>query len=565
MFLNLRFTDVLLVRLSTIFCSIFRENSIDSKTGEEFSHSKAVSSFSTIQQDADAATGTEEEIHGFTERLTPKDKPSEGELLYRELEAEEPSGETEEIPSGIVRSANEKEISHISHEDADHSDLEFIGISPSFTDGAARTSTPMAAEGEGRDKEVGLDQDMVDPNEKVIVEEQSKVFPDSGCPNVDVFAEICEEKENTVEGSTATDERQEGDQDTGLKSEAKRPEDNQQEAEDQATEELERLQTFSEERHESNIKDRNAHKGNSLVEVSFEDLPEAQEIKHFEPEEPYTVEVLKPNIEKQPGEESKEITTVELDQNMSATQDGREHEMVGVEMEVNSEGKGMENQQGASVTKERVDTNDSGLSDGKDEMGQGDKVVSSSDQSAVTIEENNPECGKSSTLESSLKIGEGESQLKDPISEGAETAELCKADEEDVSKHGCCEAGAENQSLQATQSNSSTEAPETETKTLETSAQPLSEEDEDQRTAEESEPDFKVLEEETPESSEAVEETKFESGEQEDRETLFVKDSVSPDPRADAVEEEHLEKDTTGPEDISGEKVTLVHCLNKDC
>lgn len=453
-------------------------------------------------------------------------------MLNRELEAEEPSGETEQIPS-------------------------------SFTDGAARASTPMAAEGEGRDKEVGLDKDMVDPNE-TIVEEQAEVFPESGCPNVDVFAKMCEEKESTVEGSIATDDRQEGDQDTGLKLEVERPEDNQQEAEDQAeaTDEVERLQNSSEERHErfSNIEDSNTHKGDSLVEVSFEDLPEAQAMKHFEPEELHTVEVLKPNIEKQPGEESKEITTVELDQNMSATQDGSEHEMVGVEMEVNSEEKGMENQQGASVMKERVDTNDSVLSDGEDEMGQGDKVVSSSDQSAVTIEENNPECGKSSTPESSLKIGEGESQLKDPISERAETADLHKLDE-DVSNQGYCEAGAENQSLQATQSNSSTGALETETETLETSAQPLSEEDEDQRTAEDAEPDFKVLEEETPE---AAEETKFDSGEQEDRETLFVKDSVSPDPRADAVEEEHLEKDTTGPEDISGEKVTLMHCLNKD-
>lgn len=464
-------------------------------------------------------------------------------------------------------SASEKEISPVSHEDVDHSDLEFIGISPSFTDGVARASTPMAAEGEGRDKEVGLDQDVVDPNEQTIVEEQSEVFPDSGCPNVDVFAAICEEKENTVEGSTATDDSQEGDQDTGLKSEVERPEDNQQEAEDQAeeTEEVERLQTSSEERHEkfNNIEDSNTHKGNSLVEVSFEDLPEAQEMKHFKPEEPHTVEVLKPNIEKQPGEESKENTTVELDQNMSVTQDGREHEMVGAEMEVNSEEKGMENQQGASVMKERVDTNDSGLSDREDEMGQGDKVFSSSDQSAVTIEENNPEGGKSSTPESSLKIGEGESQLKDPISEGAETADLHKVDEEDVSKQESCEAGAENQSLQATQSNSPTEAPETETETLETRAQPLSEEDEDQRTVEESDPDFKVLEKEAPESSEAAEETKFDSGEQEDRETLFVKDSVSPDPRPDAVEEEHLEKDTTGSEDISGKKVTLVHSLNK--
>lgn len=567
MFLNLRFTDVLLVRLSTIFCTIFRENSFDSKTGEEFNHSKAVSSFSTIQKDAsDGAAGTEEEKHGITERPTPKYKISEGESLNRELEAEEPSGEAEEIPSGIVGSAYEKEIRHVSHEDVSQSDLELIGISPSFTDGAAHASTPMAAEG---DKEVCLDQDMFDPNEKIIVEEQSEVFPESGYPNVDVFAAICKEKENNVQGNTATDDRQEGDLDTGLKSEiVERPEDNQQEAEDQAeaTEEVERLQTSSEERHErfSNIEDSNTHKGNSLVEVSFEYLPEAQEMKHFEPEELHTVEVLKPNIEKQPGEESKEITTVELDQNMSVTQDGREYEMVGVEMEVNSEEKGIENQQGASVTKERVDTNDSGLSDGEDKMGQGDKVVSSSDQSTITIEENNPECGKSSTPESSLKIGEGESQLKDQISEGAETADLHKVDEEDVSKQGCCEVGMENQSLQATQSNLSTEAPETETETLETSAQPLSEEDKDQRTAKESEPDFKVLEEETPESSEAVEETKFESGEQEDRKTLFVKDNVSSDPRADAVEEEHLEKDTTGPEDISGEKVTLVHCLIKD-
>lgn len=567
MFHNLPFTDMQLVRLSTIFCTSFRENSIDSKTGEESSHSKEVSSFSTVQQDAsEGAIGTEEEKHDITERLTPKDKLSEGESVNRKLEAEEPSVAAEWNPSGIVDSANEKEISRDSREDVDHSELEFIGVAPGFTDGAACASSPTPAEVEGRDREGGLDQDMVDPNEKAIVEEQAEVFRHSGCTDVDVFAANFEEKESTMQESTATDYRQEGD--IGLKSEAERPEDNQQEAEDQAeaTKEMERLQTSSEERHErfSNIEDSNTHKGNSLVEVSFEDLPEAQEMKQFEPEEPDTVEVLKTNMEKQPGEESKEIATAALDQNMSVTQDGRENEMVSLEMEVNLEEKGMENQQGASVMKERVGPNYSDRSYGEDEMSQGDKVVSSSDQPLGMIEKDNPECQKGPTHESSLKIGEGESPLKDPDSEGAETADVHKGDEEDVSKQGYCEAGVENQSPQATQSNSSTRAPETETETLETGAQPLSEEDEDQRTAVEAEPQFTVLEKETPESSEAVEETKSDSGEQEDGEMLFVKDSISPDPPAHAGEEEYLEKVTSGREDISGEKVTLGHCRNKD-
>lgn len=457
--------------------------------------------------------------------------------------------------------ANEKEISHVSREDVDHSDLEFSGISPGFSDGAACVSSPTAAEGGGSDKERGLDKDVVDPNGKTGAEEQAEVFPHSGCPDVDVFAADCAEKESTMEGSAATDDRQEGDEDTNLKSEAERPEDNQQEADDQAvgTEEMGRSQTCSEEMHErlSDIEDSNTHKGDTLVEVSFEDLPEARDMKQFEPEEADVVEGSQTNMEKQPLEESKEVAAAAPHQNVPVTQDGGEHEMVGVEREVNSEEKEMENQQGASVIKDRADTNDSGLSDGEDEMGQGDKVVSSSDQPAGTLEKDNPEYEKGHAHESSLKIGEGESQERDPDSEGAEMAGVQKGDEEDASKQGCCEAGAETLSPQATRSNSSTGAPETETETVQTSAQHLSEEDKGPRTAEEEEPEVTALEEETPKSSEVVEEF-------DPVQTTLVKDSVHPDPTADGGEKGHLGQDTLGPEDNSGEKVTLARCLNKE-
>lgn len=564
MFLNLRFRDFLLVTLSTshqlFFPPTFREKCNDSKTGEESSCSRDISGLSTIPQDALKGAG-EEEDHNITERLTPTDKLCEAESLNREVDAEEPGGAAEQNPSGILDPANGKDISHVSREDVDHSDLEFSGISPGVSDGAARVSSPTAAEGGGSDKERGLDRDVVDPNGKTGAEEQAEVLPHYECPDVDAFAANCEEKESTMEGSATTDDRQEGDEDTNLKLETERPEDNQQGADDQAggTEEMGRSQTCSEEMHErlSDLEGSNTRKGDTLVEVSFEDLPEAQDMKQFEPEEAEVVEGSPTDMEKQPLEESKEVAAAAPHQNVPVTQGGGEHEMVGVEREVNSEEKEMENQQGASVMKERADTNDSGLSDGEDEMGRGDKVVSSSDRPAGTPEKDNPEYEKGHAHESSLKTGEGESQERDPESEGAEMAGLQKGDEEDASKQGRCEAGAETRSPQATRSNSSTGAPETETETVETSTQHLAEEDKGQRTAAEEEPEVTAMEEETPKSSEVVDQF-------DPVQATFVKDSVHPDPPADEGEKGHLGQDTLGPEDNSGEKVTVARCLNKE-
>lgn len=486
----------------------------------------------------------DEEKHDITERLTL----SKGESLS-ELDAEEPSGVLEQDPSMILDSAEEKDISH-------HPDAEFTRIAGS-SDDAACASSPTAAEGEGSDEEGVLD--MVDSNEKPEVELEAEIFADSGCPDLDASAAKMEEKESTLEGSGTTDYGREGDEkpqqeDTSLSlsenliSESERPEECNADDRAEATEERERLQTSSEETHEgfSNAEDSNTHKDDLLVEVSFEDLPEAREINEFEerpPEESDTVEAVQTNIELLPVDESKGIA-VAPDQNASVTEDCGEHEMVGV----NSEEKEMDSRQEASVMKERADTNESNLSDEEDEMGQGDKVVSSSDQPTSSLEEHNPEQDSGHPCEISLKISGGESQQRNPNSE------------EDISKDRCSKSGAGNQSPQATQSNSSTEAPQTETETLEISAQNLSEEDSGgQGAAAETEPEVRVSEKDAPESSELAEERKLDSERQEDGEITFVKDSVGPDPPADGEKEGPLEEETgAASEDSSGEKVTLV-------
>lgn len=524
--------------------------------------------------------GTTEEKHDNTERLTPKGNLSEVESVNRELDADEPSGAAEQDHLRILDSDYKKAIDRVVNDP----DSEFTGISLGFLDDVACVSPPTAAEDEGSEQERVLDKNIVDSNEKTEAEEQVEVFHHSECPGINVLEAKFEEKD-AMEGSAATGDRlQEGHEKPrhedasvpsfeSLKSEYERHEDNKRQAEDQpqTTEKLERLQTCSEETHDrfSNIEDSNADEVDSSVEVSFEDLPEAQETKEFEdrqPEEQDAVEVSLANMEMPPLEESKEIAAVSPDQNVSVTQD-REHEMAGVNMEANSEGKKMKRQREASVMKERVDTSDPNLSDEEDEMGEGDKVVSSLDQPTGTPESDKPEYENGRT--SSLKISEGESQQKDPNSEEAETTDVQNGDEEHVSKEGCCKGGAENQSPQASQSNSSTGALETETS--ETSVHHLSEEDNGgQGTALKAEAEVTVLEEDPAEPLEVVEERTYASETQEDSRTSVedsrtsVKDSVSPDPPADEGEKGHSGKDAVGPEDSSGEKVPCVLCLSKE-
>lgn len=558
-----------------MFYTPFRGKSNKSKTWEESSHSREVSGFSTIQQEAsegsDLTGGTteEQEKDNITERLTPKDKLFEGESVNSELNT---SGSLEQDHLKIWDSDKEKAINCV---DVDHPDSEFSEISLGVLGDVACVSPPTAAEDDTTEEGV-LDKNIIDSNERTAAEEQAEVFPHSP---VNVFEANFEGKDSAIEGSAATGDRQEEEdkktqyKDTSLpfseslKSEYERPERNQRQPEDQAetTEELERLQTCSEEAHDrfSHIEDSKTHKADLRVEVSFEDLPEAQEIKEFEDRQAEgqdAVEVLQTNIEMPPVKESQEIVAAAPDQNVSVTQD-HEHEMVGVEMEANSEGKEKKSQQEASVMKDRVDTNDPNLTD-ENEMGQGDEVVSSLDQPTGTPDSDKPEYDNGHTHERSLKISEGECQQEDPNSEEAKTTDGGNEDEEHVSEKGRCKGGAENQSLQASQSNSSTRAAETATETLETSVPHLSEDDDGgQGTAIKAEPEVTVLEEEPSEPLELEEERPY--GTQEDTRTS-VKDSASPDPPADEGEKGHSEKDTAGPEDSRGEKVLCMRCFSKE-
>lgn len=568
----------------------FRGKSNESKPGEESSHSREISSVSTIQQNVPEGsdlTGRtteeeeEEEKQETTEQLTLKDKLSEGESVSRELDTDEPSGEVEQDPLGVLDSDHENVIDRA---DVDPPDSEFTGVALGFSDDAACVPSPTAAEDDRSEKEGVLDKNMIDSKGKTEPEEQAEVFSPSGCPGSNVCEAKFEEKGNAKEGSAAKGDRQEEEdekpqhEDAGLglleslKSEYERPEDSKRQVEDQAetTEELERLRTCSEERHDrfSTIEDRKVvvYSKADSVEVSFEDLPEAQGIKEFgdsQPEEQDAAGVSQTDMEMLPVEESKETAAVAPDQNVSVTQE-HEHEMVGVEKEANSEMKEMKSQQEVSVMREGVDTNDPNLFDEEDEMGEGDEVVSSSDQPAGTPESDNPEYEHGHAHESSLKRSEVESQQKDPNCEEAETTDVQKADEEHGSKQGLGDGGAENPLPQASLSNLLPGPPETETKTLETSVHRVSEEDNrGQGTALMAEPEVAVLEEEPSEPLELVEEQTRDPDTQEDSPTS-VKDSASPHPPADEGEKGHLEKDTAGPEDGSGEKVPCVHCLSKE-
>lgn len=456
--------------------------------------------------------------------------------------------------------------------DVDRPDSKLSGISSGFSDDVACASPPTAAGDDGSEQEGVLDQNSIDSNE------DAEVLPHSRCSGVNVYGAKPKTKDMAVEGSAATNDRQEeGDEkpqredaslslSESLNSENERPEHEQRQAEDQAetTKELERLRTSSKETDDrfTNIGDSYTQKVDPSVEVSFEDLPDAEEVKDSQPEEQHAAEVSHAHMEMPPAEESQEMAAVAPDQNISVTQD-REHEMVGVELDANPEREEMKSQQEASVMKERVDTNDPHLSDDEDEGGDGDKVVSSSDRPTGTPESNNPEYELGHTHESSLKRSEGESQQKEPNSEEAETTDVQNGDEDGLFMF-TCQGAAENQTPQASQSNSSTGAPETETETLETNVHCLSEEDSGgQRTALKAQPEVTVLEEEPSEPLELVEERTFDSATQEDSRTS-VKDSVTPDPPADEGEKGHSGKDTSGPEDSSGKKVPCVICLTKE-
>lgn len=585
---------------------LFREKSYESQTEDESSHSAEASNLSTTQrnvsEEGDLTESMEdEEKYYITEKhiISVEKGLSEEESVNRlpaaDAQSDELSGTEEEKDSvlnaldRVDRAAKQKDSSSVPDRDIPQTEsestdlLSFSGVSN--VDVCAQELG--MAQDEAKQETAVIDKDIVDSEgeENTEVEEPVVAFGYSGLADVDVCATELRGTEQTVERATAENDSHDVEEENmkpqpeetleqSSLSQYETPEGNQQEAEDQAEKTKEEEGTETEtpfgETHESlahtevgldsNVKP----KEDSLVEISFDDVPEAQ------------------ILEMQQEEESREVTAVETDQNISGTQHHDEPEMEGAEKEFTSEMEEMESQHKASdIRKEKVDTNDFNLHDSDDdETGEGVRTISSSHQPTTKADKENLEDETDHMNEDSEKIREGEfCQNEDSVEETKsndfkedKTTDTVGGDKEDIQTEDYNEmededvndGGAENHPSLVTQSNTSA-AMEAESESLGASAQHLPEER--QRALAESHPEDTGEEKGVTlkEAREVVEEGKMDSEVQEKSDVMCEEESISLAHIADRTAADHQgeerplgsEKDTTEPESKSSNKVKL--------
>lgn len=498
----------------------------------------------------------------------------------------------------IVKAANGNDSSSVPDQDIAQSKLEPSDLSSSrcFSDidvCAQELGTAYKDEVGDKEETAVVDKEVIDSEaeERTGAEGPEGDLPYSVLAGTNAFSTELVGKESAIEEATAEDVEDRSNPqpvENILLSLSETPEDTPQEADDKAetTKEKKEIQISSGEMHEhltdiDGVLDSNATpKEDSLVEISFEDVPKAQQIKEFrekQPEEEDSLEDLQTNImEVQPKEESKEVAAVASGQNISVTQDQDKYEMVGVEKEVNPGGEEMESPHEASVMKEKVDANDLSLKYEGDKKGEGGKTISASHQPTSTADEEDPEYKIDHINENSGEISEGKSQQNDSNDPDFkdETTDMIRKDKEDTYTEGCevedqeiSDGGEENHS-KVTQSNSPKAAMEAESETLE--EQHLAEEDEEsQRALAETQPEDTGVEKEvtskekTSEAEGLGEEGEADSVIQEKSDVTFDDGIMSPSQNADRPAADHQgeerplgsEKDSTEPEGSSGDKV----------
>ncbi|XP_075956699.1 neurogranin (protein kinase C substrate, RC3) b [Anarhichas minor] len=482
----------------------------------------------------------------------------------------------------VDRAANGKDSSSASDHDMPQSELEPTDLS-SFRAiikvDVCSQELGTAEDEEGDQQETAVvDEEIVD-SEGVKKTEHVEAFPYSGLADVDVCATELGATERLIDGATSEDDDDNSKpqpEETVVQSSLS-PECNQREAKYQVEKAKEEEATETE-ASPGGINESLAHikgglhinaipKEDSLVEISFEDVPEDQQIKEVEEkqsEEEGSVEVLQNEILEMQQEE--DVTVVSTDQNKSSTQDRDEVEMKGVEKAVHSEGGEMESQHEAfHIMKEKVDTNtyDYNLtdSDDDDEKRKGVKT-SSSHQPTSEADEENPE-DETDQNEHNEKMREGEfhqnseeeAKSNNPDDKEDETTDTVGGDNGDIHAEGYSEV--EDHSPQVTWSNVSTAA--TESETLEASAQlPLEENEEGQRTPESQ--DAVVEKERSSEAEDLVEEGQIDSEIQKKSDAMCEEGSIILTESADRPaashqgEERPLGKDSTEPEGKSGDK-----------
>lgn len=577
------------------FDVLFREKSDESQTEDESSHSAEASNLTATQPhvseeiELTESTGEEDEKHDITEEhvISAEKELSDEESVIRlraaHAQSDELSGtEEEDDPTTFGGTAGEQYSSP-----TDLSSFRRI----SKVDVCAQELGTVEDEGGEVLETAAEDKDIVDSKEeeKTEVEEPVEVYPYSGLADVDVCATELVGAERTVEGSRAEDNT------LIIEEESSKPQpeetvvqDNQQVAEDQAEkakeEEGRETETPYGGTHESlthiegDLDSNVIPKEDSFVEISFEDVPEAQQNTEVGEKQP---EVLNTNIlEMQQEEESEEVSASATDQNISGTQDHDEPETVGAEKELNPEGEEMERQHEASdVTKEKVETADSNSNDSEDdENGEGVKTISSSHQPTSEAVAESPEHETDLKNEETEEISEREfhqNEWNNPdVKEEDKTDTMEGKEEEDMQTEGHGEVedretndgAAGNHTSEETETNISTAAMEAESETLE---QLPEENEESQRTLVESQPEDEEGEkqvtskERISEAERLVEEGKIDSAIQGKSDAMCAESSISHTQSADRLADEHQgekselgsEQDTTEPEGHSGDKV----------
>ncbi|XP_031716825.1 neurogranin (protein kinase C substrate, RC3) b [Anarrhichthys ocellatus] len=590
--------------------TISKEKSLEYQTEDESETLNLSTTHPNVSEDVDLTASAEEyeEKHDMTEKHVVSlekgiSEEETGNMLPAvDVQPDGVSGAEEEKDPTITtfdhvdRAANGKDSSSASDHDMPQSELEPTDLS-SFR-AIIKVDVCSQELGTAEDEEGDQQQTAVVDEEIVDSEGVKKTgveaFPYSGLADVDVCATELGLTERLIDGATSEDDDDNSKpqpEETVVQSSLS-PECNQREAKYQVEKAKEEEATETE-ASPGGINESLAHikgglhinaipKEDSLVEISFEDVPENQQIKEFEEkqsEEEGSVEVLQNEIlEMQQEEESKEVAVVSTDQNKSSTQDQDELEMKGVEKAVHFEGGEMESQHEAfHIMKEKVDTNTNDYnltdSDDDDEKRKGVKT-SSSHQPTSEADEENPE-DETDQNEHNEKMREGEfhqnseeeAKSNNPDDKEDETTDTVGGDNGDIHAEGYSEV--EDHSPQVTWSNVSTTA--TESETLEAIAQlPLEENEEGQRTPESQ--DAVVEKERSSEAEDLVEEGQIDSEIQKKSDAMCEEGSIILTESADQPaashqgEERPLEKDSTEPEGKSGDKVKIyMDCHNDEC
>ncbi|CAI5693757.1 unnamed protein product [Oreochromis niloticus] len=546
--------------------TVSEEKSFESRIEDESSHSDEISQPNISEKTEN--TGNEESVYRFPTAAAQSEEPSG---------TDKHSNPAVTVFDQVDRAANETDSIPVPDQNIPHSELEptdlssFRGLS-NVDVCALELRASEDEEGNKRGPAVAHEE-LVDSGEEENTEvvEPVEVIQYSGLADVDVCAAELEGTEGTMKGATAenvthvTEENlKHQPEDILVKSsvaQAEITENNREQAADQpdkAKEERTETEAYSGETHESLAHSRRSLDGNvipkedSLVEISFEDVPEAQQISEAagkQPEEQSSIDALQVDVlEIREKEESEDLTAITTGHYVADTQDSHKHEA----------------EKGVNRAKWTDDLN---LSDDDDEKEKGEDT-SSLNQHSTEAEKENQEYETNPAIENNellseaifLKSEDSEKETDDPDFKEGHVTDVVGGDIEETYKkvysktrdQEINDGGAENNSSQVTQSNTSMARMGAEREVFEERAQHQPEENEEsQRTLVWSQPEDTVEEKEvTSKEGEELGEGMTDSEIQEKSATMQEEENItlphSADWAADVHQgEEGLPEDTT--------------------